>query len=348
MIEQLPNELKEPTDQNISASKGQYVFVTGGSGLVGSNLIKQLLKEGKMVKALYRSSIPNILGKEKVTWVKGDILDVSSLEEAMINVKEVYHCAAIVSFDPAQKYEMFKINIGGTANVVDTANAARVEKLCFVSSVAALGKNHKNQEINETMNWSEEMDKSNYGKSKYLAEMEVWRGIGEGLKAVIVNPSIILGSGNWNDGSTKLFKTAYEEFEWYTEGVTGFVDVKDVTRAMIALMAENINNSRFIISAENRTFKDIFTTIAKAFGRKPPDKKATPFLSQIVLHLETLKSALTGVKPLLTSETAQAAQSIVKFDNTKLLNTLPEFSYTPLDATIQRVSKELTAKYKLQ
>ena len=347
MTDELPNELKEMTAQSISESNAQFVFVTGGSGLVGSNLIEQLLKEGKMVKALYRSSIPDIPGKEKVTWVRGNILDISSLEEAMINVKEVYHCAAIVSFDPSQKYEMFKINIGGTANVVDTANAACVEKLCFVSSVAALGKSHKNHEINETMNWSEETDKSNYGKSKYLAEMEVWRGIGEGLKAVIVNPSIILGSGDWNDGSTKLFKTAYEEFRWYTEGVTGFVDIKDVIRAMIALMAADINNSRFIISAENRTFKDVFTTIAKSFGKKPPNKKATPFLSQIVLSLETSKSRLTGVKPLLTTETAQAAQSIVKFDNAKLLNTFPGFSYTPINATIQRVTKELTVKYKL-
>ncbi|HEX8462480.1 MAG TPA: NAD-dependent epimerase/dehydratase family protein [Segetibacter sp.] len=325
----------------------KFVFVTGGSGLVGSNLIAQLLAEGRMVKALYRTTIPDIPGKENVSWVQGDILDIISLEEAMTDVIEVYHCAAVVSFHANEKAEMFKTNIDGTANVVDTANAAGVQKLCFVSSVAALGKSLKNEEINETNNWSEETDNSNYGKSKYYAEMEVWRAIGEGLHAVIVNPSIIFGAGNWNDGSTKIFKTAYEEFKWYTEGGTGFVDVKDVVKAMTALMTTDIARGRFIISAENRTFKDIFTTIAKAFNKKQPYKKATPFLSQIVLKLETVKSMLSGVKPLLTKETAQAAQTILRFDNSKLLKALPGFTYTPLDTTIERVTKELTKKYKL-
>jgi nucleoside-diphosphate-sugar epimerase len=197
------------------------------------------------------------------------------------------------------------------------------------------------------MNWSEETDKSNYGKSKYLAEMEVWRAIGEGLKAVIVNPSIILGNGNWNEGSTKIFKTAYEEFSWFSEGVTGFVDVKDLARIMTALMADKIDNTRFIVSAENRSYREIFTAIAKAFNKKPPSKKVTPFLSGLVLQLETVKAIFTRKKPLLTKETTEAAQAIVKYDNSKLLKTLPGFQYTPIEETIQRVSKELTLKYRL-
>jgi dihydroflavonol-4-reductase len=335
------------TRQTTSDTVEKFVFVTGGSGLVGSNLIAQLLIEGKRVKALYRSMIPDIHGKEYISWVQGDILDIISLEEAMVDVTEVYHCAAIVSFDRADKTDMFKTNINGTANVVDAANAAGVYKFCYVSSVAALGKGNKNEEINETMNWSEETDNSNYGKSKYFAEMEVWRGIGEGLQAVIVNPSIILGAGNWNDGSTKIFKTAYEEFEWYSNGGTGFVDVKDVVRAMTALMATDFAKGRFIISAENRTFKDVFTTIAKAFDKKQPHKKATPFLSQLVLKLETVKSMFTGIRPLLTKETAQAAQTTLRFNNSKLLNALPEFAYSSLDTSIKRISKELLEKYKL-
>jgi dihydroflavonol-4-reductase len=340
-------ELPEQTELCVTGTMDKFVFVTGGSGLVGSHLIQRLLQEGKKVKALYRSSIPDIQGKEEVSWVKGDILDIISLEEAMLDVTEVYHCAAIVSFDPSQKKEMFSINIDGTANVANAANAAGVERLCFVSSVAALGKSHKDQFINETMNWSEEADNSNYGKSKYFAEMEVWRAVGEGLKAVIVNPSIILGAGDWQLGSTKLFKTAYEEFDWFTEGVTGFVDVADVTKAMTALMATKVDSGRFIISAENKPYKEIFTAIAKAFDKKPPSKKANVFLSQMVLGIEKIKSKFTGVKPLLTKETAHAAQSIVHFDNKKLLQTIPGFTYTPIDETIQRVAKELSLKYNL-
>jgi nucleoside-diphosphate-sugar epimerase len=347
LTEQIPDDQQYANNDNIAKPVDRFVFVTGGSGLVGSHVIEQLVKEGKKVKALYRSKIPEIPAKENVSWVQGDILDIISLEEAMMDVSEVYHCAAIVSFDPSEKYEMLKTNIEGTANVVDIANAAGVNKLCYVSSVAAIGKSHKNDVINETMNWSEETDKSNYGKSKYLAEMEVWRAIGEGLKAVIVNPSIILGSGNWNEGSTKIFKTAYKEFSWFSEGVTGFVDVKDLARIMTALMANKIDNARFIVSAENRSYREIFTAIAKAFNKKPPSKKVTPFLSALVLQLEIVKAIFTREKPLITKETTEAAQAIVKYDNSKLLKTLRGFKYTPIEETIQRVSKELTLKHHL-
>lgn len=332
----------KPNDFNISkVSTGARVFVTGGSGLVGSHLINNLIERGRPVRASFRKAIPGIKNKEKVDWVQGDILDVSFLQEAFQDIDHVYHCAGVVSYDPAKRKEMVATNIEGTANVVNTALDEGVKKLCFVSSVAALGQKRKSEPIDETMVWSEDTSSSNYGKSKYLAEMEVWRGMGEGLDSVIVNPSIILGAGNWNEGSTKIFKTAFDEFPWYTEGQTGFVDVNDVVRIMIELMENNISGERFIISAENRTYREVFTSIANAFGKEPPHKKVTPFIASTVWRIEALKSVFTNKTTLLTRETARAAQSIVEYNNSKLSNYLPWFTYTPLEKTIKRVCGEL-------
>lgn len=332
--------------QNNNESDG-YVLVTGASGLVGSHLVKQLLNNGYQVKALYRTEIPIIPGSERVSWVQGDILDVVTLGEIMRDVKQVYHCAAMVSYNQKKKHELFNTNVDGTANVVNAALDAGVMKLCFVSSVAALGRTKDGSGINEKINWSEESNVSNYGKSKYLAEVEVWRGIGEGLQAVIVNPTIILGAGKWNDSSTKIFKTAYDEFPWYTEGITGFVDVRDVVKAMLWLMQSSISGERFLLNAENRKFKDIFTLAAHGFSKKAPHKKVSRFAAAVVWRTEALKAKFTGEEPLLTEETAEAAQSVRMYDNSKLMKYLPSFAYTPVEETIKRVCNELKNKFNL-
>ncbi len=348
MRENSINQYKNSEHLNASSDKrNSCIFVTGGTGLVGSHLINKLVRQGKYVKALYRSHIPDIICKEAVEWVKGDILDVISMEEAMQNAEQVYHCAAIVSFDPEQKHQMFATNIEGTANVVNVSMNAGVKKLCFVSSVAALGQRRQDEEIDESMNWNEETGNSNYGKSKYFAEMEVWRGIGEGLKAVIVNPAIILGAGNWNDGSVKIFKTAFEEFPWYTDGESGFVDIKDVVDIMTQLMESDISGERFIVSSENRKYKDIFTAIANAFGKKPPHRKVTPFIASLVVRMYALKSIFTNNISLLTRETARSAQAIVRYNNSKIKRFLPSVTFTPLDETIKRVCKELKQQQNL-
>lgn len=341
---QLNKDFRHP---KVSGASGACVFVTGGTGLVGSHLIEELIKKGRHVKALYRNHLPDIKDKEKVEWVKGDILDVISLEEAMQNAEQVYHCAAIVSFDPKQKHQMFATNIEGTANVVNASINAGVKKMCFVSSVAALGQRRKGAEIDETMNWSEETSNGNYGKSKHYAEMEVWRGIGEGLNAVIVNPVIILGAGNWNEGSTKIFKTAFEEFPHYTKGESGFVDINDLVSAMVQLMESNISGERFIVSSENKKYEDIFTAIAYAFRKKPPHIKATPFITSLVWRIYALKAMIKNETSLLTRETAQSAQAVVKYDNGKLKRFLPSFTYTPLNETIKRICKELEQQQSL-
>ena len=322
------------------------ILVTGGSGLVGKELIKQLLAKGESVAAIYNKTFLPEFNSPLLQQFACNILDVIRLEEIMQkqNIQQVYHCAAIVTFNPSRKQELFKINIEGTANVVNAALNSGVKKLVHVSSVAALGRIRENETITEKMNWTEETSNSNYGKSKYLAEMEVWRGIAEGLEAVMVNPTMIFGDGDWNAGSSQIFKSIYNEFPWYSEGVTGFVDVRDVAKALIALMESNISSERFIISAEDRSFKNVFDLIAKAFGKKAPYRKVTHFLAQIVWRLETIKSLFSGKDPLVTKETAKTALATVHFDNSKLKKFLPGFVYIPLEDTIAHTCSALQQK----
>jgi len=311
------------------------ILVTGGSGLLGTELITQLLAQNKKVTAIYnKTALPNF-NSPLLTTFKCDILDVVGLQEVMQQgIKQIYHCAALVSFNPKRKKDLFKINIEGTANIVNAGLDAGVTKLVHVSSVAALGLLKENEPINETIAWTEQANYSNYGESKYLGELEVWRGIGEGLSAVMVNPAIILGAGDWDGGSSKIFKSVYDEFPWYSDGINGFVDVRDVATIMIQLMDSDITAERFIISAENKSYQDIFTLIANAFHKKVPAKKVTPFLAKIVWRLEAFKSRFTGQEPLLTKETAASALAKTYFDNSKLIKYLPQFTYRSIQQTI--------------
>jgi len=319
------------------------ILVTGGSGLVGNELITQLLAQGKAVRAIYNKTPLANFNSPLLQQFQCDILDVVGLEEAMQGITQVYHCAAIVSFDPKRATELFKINVEGTANVVNAALDAGVKKFVHISSVAALGK-VEGQVITETTIWTEENNKSVYGKSKYFGELEVWRGVSEGLNAVIVNPSLILGAGDWSAGSSKIFKSVYNEFPWYTDGVAGFVDVRDVARAMISLMDSDVINQRFILSAENKSFEEAFILIAKAFGKKSPHKKVTPFLASIVWRLEAVKSLFSKQAPLVTKETAASALAKINFDNTKLNKFLPNFRYTGIEETITHTTAALQQK----
>ena len=332
-----------PFDQN----KNIRTLVTGAAGLVGNELVKQLLDKGFSVKAIYNST-PLSLSHPDLEIVQCDILDVVRLEEVMQDITQVYHCAAIVSFDPKDKYRLLKINVEGTTNVVNACINAGVKKLVYVSSVAALGRIRNGQTVTEEMNWTPETSNSIYGKSKYLAELEVWRGHAEGLQTVIVNPSIILGADNWETGSTAIFKTVYNEFKWYTDGVSGFVDVRDVAEAMILLMNSDISGQRFILNSECLSYKELFFSIAKCFGKKPPQKKVTPFLAEIVWRMEALKAMFSGKKHLLTKETARTAQTKIYYDNSKILKALPGFEFTKIEDTIERTCRILKAKYNLQ
>jgi len=336
----------EKPEKDFMLTDQQNILVTGSAGLVGSELVSQLLAAGYKVRALYHYTPLEII-HPNLTAIKSDILDANALADAMVNITHVYHCAAVVSFNPKMKSNLFKINISGTANVVNTCIDAGIKKLVHVSSVSALGRIRHGEMVTEEMNWSEETSNSAYGKSKYLGEMEVWRGIGEGLDAIIVNPTLVLGGNDWTKGSSAIFRSAYNELPWYTEGVSGFVDVRDVARAMIMLMNSELTNQRYIINGDNLPYKKVFSEIAQGFGKKPPHKKVTPSLAGLVWRLEALKSWITGKEALITKETTHTAMAKVYFDNSKLKNHLPGFEYTALSKSILDTCATLVAKNHL-
>ena len=265
----------------------------------------------------------------------------------MAGTTQVYHCAAAVSFHPAQVKNLYTTNVEGTANIVNTCLQCGVKKLLHVSSVAALGDVSNQAEIDETTLWIEMTNRSVYGKTKHLAEMEVWRGIGEGLEAVIINPSTILGNDDWNKGSSQIFKTVYNEFPWYTNGSTGFVDVQDVVKAAMALMNSHITSERFIINAENRHYKEIFDMIADGFHKKRPYRRVSSFLASLIWRTEAFHSLFTQHKPLLTKETAANAQAERLYSNAKFLHLFPHFQFLPLAQSIARICFEFRQQYRL-
>jgi len=323
------------------------VLITGGTGFLGSYIIKELVEKNYPVRALRRSTskLPFYIPKEifdKVQWIEGDVLDVISLEKAMDGVDMVIHSAATISFLKRERKWMNQVNIEGTANTVNVALEKNISRLVHISSVAALGRSGSGAKIDEEKKWTESKFNSHYGISKQKAEMEVWRAIGEGLNAVIANPSTVIGFGDWNTSSCRLFKNIYEEFPWYTDGINGFVDIEDVARATVQLMGTNISEERFIISGDNWSFRQLFNSIADGFGKKHPQRKATPFLSGMAWRMEKVKSFFKGIDPLLTKETARVANTSSYFQNDKILRALPGFSFTPLQQTISKACK----KYK--
>src|SRR5579872_4967158 len=256
------------------------ILVTGGTGFLGAYIIRELIQRGYSVRALHRQGVmPFFLPaaiREQVEWVRCDIRDPLGLEDAMAGVDGVVHAAAKVSFSPRERRELWSINIEGTANVVNTALDLKVRRFLFVSSVAAIGRTGGNEEVTEDRSWEHNRYNTNYAISKFRGEMEVWRGIGEGLPAVVVNPSTILGYGDWNNSSCAIFRSVYNEFPWYTEGINGFVDVLDTARAIVRLLGTDIHGERYILNGENWSWRHLFETMAKEFGKKPPTREATP------------------------------------------------------------------------
>ncbi len=318
------------------------ILVTGGSGLVGQHLLEALLKTGEKIRATYRNEIPSFftnISTNSIDWFECDLLDIPSLEPAFENITHVYHCAAMVSYDQRKKDEMMLVNIEGTANIVNLCLDKNIEKLCHVSSISTLSDGVNNELISEKNDWEENPENSNYSISKQGAEMEVWRGIAEGLSAVIINPGIILGEGNILKSSSNLFKIVRDEFPYYTQGITAWVDVKDVVNVMILLMNSQIQNERFIVIAGNYSYHDIFTLMAKALHKKPPHKLASPWMTELVWRISYLKSLITGTVATITKETARSSQKKRRFDQSKLLRALGDFQYTKIEETIERVSK---------
>jgi dihydroflavonol-4-reductase len=325
------------------------ILVTGGTGLVGSHLLYHLSLENDKIRAIYRtaSSLEKVKKVfsfytddeklfSKIEWFQADITEVPAMMPAFVAVKHVYHCAAFISFNLKDYREMRKVNIHGTAIIVNLAIDAKIDKLCFVSSIAAVGDSLKGNIITEKNEWDKELDNSGYSITKFGAEMEVWRASQEGVEVVIVNPGVILGSGFWNTGSGKIFSQVYKGLKYYTEGVTGFVSVQDVVKPMILLMNSTLKNERFILVSENKSFKEIFFLIADAFDKKRPSKKVKPWQTAIFWRLTWGISKITGVPPLLSKYSAKSAHSISEYSSEKIERAV-NFKFEKLEKSIKKI-----------
>lgn len=307
------------------------ILVTGATGLVGSHLLVALLQENEEVKALYRSNsqiekTKKVFAHKKklalfdnIQWVKGDITDIPSLEMAFEKVTHVYHCAAVVSFDPREEEIIRKVNIEGTANIVNCCIDFKIKKLCHVSSIAALGdtKTHETL-ITEETEWNFEKQHSDYAITKYGAEMEVWRGFQEGLEVVIVNPGVIFGFGFSNLGSDLFVQWVKKRIPFYTKGMIGIVAVQDVVTSMITLMKSNISGERFIVVGENCSYKELFIYLATLLKTKSPFIYASKTLTAIVWRLDWLWATFTNSKRKLTKATAASSHETALYSSEKI------------------------------
>jgi dihydroflavonol-4-reductase len=328
------------------------ILVTGATGLVGSHLLYNLCKTEDRIRATKRDKSNLLMVKkifsyytdeveklfEKIEWVEADLLNISELESAFRGITKVYHCAAWVNFNPRHKYSMIANNVNSTANIVNLCLAHKVKKLCHISSVAAIGRTENEPIVNENTPWTDSPENSNYAISKYNSELEVWRGIEEGLNAVIVNPSIILGPGAWKKGSSVLFHKIATGMPFYTTGTNGFVDVRDVAKVMQELMESSINSERFILCSESIPFKQTFDYIADALGKKRAHIKVSAFLNALGWRLAKIISVISRKAPMLTKETARAGNGISIYENHKIKKAL-NFEFISVEQSCNEFSK---------
>lgn len=328
------------------------VFVTGGTGLLGTHVLVELLKRDKKVRALYRNEtrfvqvkkvFSHFFGEDatrrfnEIEWVQGDILDITSLDKNIKGCKIVYHCAALVSFKKKDFKKLMKINKEGTANVVNIALSHHVNHLCYVSSTAALGRQENKEYYNESNKWVTSRDNSNYAVSKYSGEQEVWRGIEEGLNAVIVNPSVIIGVGDWNESSLSIFKVVYNGLKFYTKGINAFVDARDVAYILCELSERQCFNSRYLTISENIPFEQLFGTIAGEFGVKPPSISVKRWMAGLAWRIEGLLAFFFGRNQNITQETARSSMSVTKYSNDKIREEL-EFEFIPIKDSVKHAA----------
>jgi dihydroflavonol-4-reductase len=307
------------------------VLITGATGLLGSQLLFDLLEKGVTVRAVRRkdSSLKNInkafnyYHKPDLTgtveWVEGDICDPLFLLEACSGISEVYHCAADVSFRVTDKKKMQRINVEGTANVVNACLENNVKRLCHVSSIGALGSYENGVPIDENTPWKSNSPHSFYSETKYRAEQEVWRGIAEGLDAFIVNPSVIISPFQMDGAMGRLIEMIWKGMKYFTTGINAFVDVRDVSSAMIQLMNSEATGERYIISAGNYSYKQIFEIIAKNLNKKPPTIKAGKGLLEAALIASWLRRLFTGKEIDLTPDLIRISSGASLYSSEKFI-----------------------------
>jgi nucleoside-diphosphate-sugar epimerase len=327
------------------------ILVTGGSGLVGSHLMWELLRSYPGVRAVHRAGsdlerVRKVFGTKggqpdeaysRIEWIQADLTDIPALEKAFEGVTQVYHAGAYVSFNPKHYQKLRKSNVEGTANVVNLCLSNKVEKLCYVSSIATLGNAEPGTLADEQTPWSWEDDNNTYAISKYQAELEVWRGTQEGLKAVIVNLGVILGEGHWHRGSGSIVSMAARGGKYYTSGGVGVVDVQDVVSAMIRLMRSNISAERYVLVGHNLSYKNLMTQLAKALELEAPVKLAPRWMLSMLSRLDWLRSKVTGSPQQLFKASVTSLYNQSYYDNNKLVRQL-DFEFTPLEQSIQRIA----------
>lgn len=325
------------------------ILVTGGTGLLGSHLLFDLTKKGINVRAIKRKTSDISMVRKifsyysdqadvllnRIEWADADLLDFGAIEDALQGVSEIYHAGAVVSFYPSDHKAMLKVNIDGTANLINRSLEHGVQKFCYVSSVATLGRAENNGISDEDTYWKPSSKNSVYSISKYGAEREVWRGMEEGLNAVIINPSVILGPGYWNDNSG-LFRLVWEGLKYATNGVNGYVDVRDITRSMISLMDRGVFGERFICSSDNLSYQEFFTFVGRYLNKPAPTVIVPPALTSVAWRVEAIRAFLTGSKPEITREMAITTSQVYRYSNEKLKRTL-DFEFIPLEESIREI-----------
>jgi dihydroflavonol-4-reductase len=326
------------------------ILITGGTGLLGSYLLHSLISDGIEVKALkrpesslkttrrifgYMSVDPDRLF-EKIHWVVGDILDIHSLDEALEGVDYVYHCAAIVSFDPKEKAKIIQANIDGTANLVNACIRHGIKKFCHVSSIAVLGRADNDGLTDEQSQWKPSRNNSTYAISKYGAEREVWRGAEEGLNVVVVIPSVILGAGEPTKSTVRLFHAIRKHSRYYTEGMNGYVDVRDVVIVMRKLMESAISNKRYVVNSQNLTYRELFTEIALHCKTTTPQIKIPSVALSLAWRIEKLRSAISGKPPLVTEETVRSSLNTYRYSSDAVKKEL-NVEFIPIRQTIDEM-----------
>ncbi|MBK6993952.1 MAG: SDR family NAD(P)-dependent oxidoreductase [Saprospiraceae bacterium] len=322
--------------------KDALVLVTGATGFVGSYLVRLLLKKGYKVRALRRKSSNLALIEDvadKVQWAEADITDLGALEDAFEGVTHVCHCAAVVSFHPKDGDKMLKINVEGTKNIVNLCLDFGVKKLVHVSSIAALGRAANRPHLDESCKWVESKANSRYALSKYGAEMEVQRGVAEGLPAAIVSPSVIVGSQYWDEGMAGFFRKIDEGLKFCPNGGSGFVDIRDVVRFMVLLLESDISGERYILNSENLSHRQFFGMIAKELGVPPPPITVGPFLAEVAWRVEWLKEKILGTTPLATKESARASVTTYTYGNEKSRSVFG-FEYLTMEQTVRDTAKQ--------
>lgn len=326
------------------------ILVTGGTGLVGSNLIHYLLSKGETVRAIYRnkdkikvieSHFQELKSEtlfEKIQWIEADIVDIPSLEVAFQNIDTVYHCAALISFDPKDEEKLRKTNIEGTANMVNCALDFGVKKFCYVSSVAALGDlNPQEKIVTEATEWNPEKPHSDYALSKYGAEMELWRAFQEGLPIIIVNPGVILGIGFWDSGSGEIFKKIHKGIPFYTEGSSGIIEVKDVVRIMYQLMKSPNSGERYVLISENIIYSNLITWISEAMGKKKPAFHAKPWMTSLAWRFDWFFTKLFFTKRKLSRAIAKSLHSKDLYSNEKIKEVI-DFELRPIKESCEEIA----------